>query len=109
VPAITRSTGTPISAAACASTDTARIARPKRVRITTSSSPTISTIAVPNTNSWMFDTASVPDAHRFARGHERREELRVGAEQQLPPFSSRSEMPIAVISDASRGAVRSGR
>ena len=51
------------------------------------------------------DAAEVDEVLLDQRG----EELRIGPKTNWPPYSSRNETPMAVISEAMRGALRSGR
>ena len=109
VTAITRSTGMPISAAAGASTETARIARPKRVRITITSQPDHQHQRRAEHDQLDVRHRDRADAEHLARRDERGKNFGSAPNTSWPPFWSRSETPIAVISAASRGALRSGR
>ncbi len=106
---IVASTLMPISAAVSRSSETARMARPVRVRLMRYQSPIISAMALKITMSWvarngMPATSKVPS--RIAT---------LGYERTPLPYSPRkaycrnSEAPMAVMSGTSRGALRSLR
>ena len=107
---IVRLTLMPIIAAASLSWATARIALPDLVRCTSQTSASSVGIVTTKTISWfhVMDASPMEKILLFGRMSSRIE-TGAGPFQTRPTVWRMNETPIAVISGASRGALRSGR
>ena len=108
VAAITRFTSTPISRATCGFCAVARIAVPSRVRYTSSASPAIMAKHRPRMAS-CTPVMVAPNTVKVVSGMICGNAITFRLQTSIARCCRMIETPIAVISGARRGALRSGR
>ena len=107
--AIVWSRSTPISWAACGSWAVERIARPRRVRLTKVWSEIMSTTAIEKMNTFRYGMNAPPTSKPASTGMICGEPRSPAPAMTRATFWRPKETPIAVMSGATRGALRRGR